>query len=553
MRIMFHKLKKYKSVFVILIISVLFCLDLFIRNGRPSAFDAPTHLTNIAQFTKALRDHDFPVRWMDGFANYGMPMGIIVQQMTSYLGAIFNLLTNNVVLSYNMVVLVGVFFSAYFFYRFLRLHFSENASLLGTILFNFAPYRIINVYVRGALPEFFSHVFFPLILIGLFLWIKKQDKRGLLYLFAGTLGTLLTHPFVMVIGMFVWVPYALWLYFDAKPRPSLSVTFIVPVIVFILLALGISAFYILPLFQEIKYFYYGSAERFLPGQFLTIKNYIGDQWFYFFNNDIDVRGHVIHLGLIEGLIIAGGALYWILSKKKQNFLSWVLASFLLIFFFTTEYANPIYLKIKLLGSIQHNWRMFTSMILIAPLVVAFLQDKLKSMFFFWLILTIIIVTKVPQLYGKNYLIEPQSKYYWTKENLHGNILNTVWTGPTEDYPIKKVKGEIIAGNGQILKRDEHNSWRTYTVEVKDELRMVDNTFYFPGWKVYVDGKPTGIEWQDMNYRGVITYKVPSGSHEVKVVFENTKIRLLGNVISVGSLFLFVLTLLLGKKLLYLFK
>ena len=62
----------------------------------------------------------------------------------------------------------------------------------------------------------------------------------------------------------------------------------------------------------------------------------------------------------------------------------------------------------------------------------------------------------------------------------------------------------------------------YKVTATSEIRMVDYTFYFPGWKVLVDAKEVPIEFQDMNYRGVITYNVPSGNHEVVVKFTDTK-------------------------------
>lgn len=530
-----------------MIISGLFCVDLFIRQGRPSAFDGPTHLANIAQFTAALRAGDFPVRWMDGFANYGMPMGVIVQQTTSYLGALFNLILNNTVLSYNLVVFVGTFFSLYFFYLFLRCHFSNKSSLLGIVLFAFAPYRIINVYIRGALPEYFAHVFFPLILMGLYYWIVKRDTKGLMILGGGLVGILLTHPFTLVIGSFLFAPYALFLLLrNVKKEQFIAVC--IPIGITACIAIGITAYYILPLFTEIKYFYYGrSGQGLLPGQDLSLLNYLGDHWNYFTQYDIDVRGHVIHLGLFELGMVLAGILYWSVKDVRSKSLPLLLSIFVVLVFFTTRFANPIYTSIKFLGGIQHNWRMFTSIVFIAPLIGAYIHNKTQSQIFFWLLIGIVFFSRIPQLYGKNYLSEPEVKYYWNKENLHGNVLNTIWTGPTQDYPVKKQKGEIIAGKGAILERKESNSVRTYTVRADTELRMVDNTFYFPGWRVYVDGVETLIEFQDMNYRGVITYMVAPGTHTVEVRFTNTKIRLLGNILSIISLGLAVVAISILKK------
>jgi len=521
--------------FILFIISLLLCLDLFLSKGRPSTFDGPSHLANIAQFTKALQSGDFPVRWMDGFGNYGMPMAIIIQQTTSYLGAIITLFTHDIFISYNIVVLIGAFFSTYLLYCFFTLHFSEEAALLGATLFNFAPYRIINIYIRGALPEFFSHVFFPVVFIGLYLFIKKRSMKGLIYLFIGFVGILLTHPFTFIIGMFIWVPYAVYLVWESGSANFIRDNILYLLLMF-LLVIGISAFYIIPLYLEIKYFYYGTGSHFIAGNFLTLKNYLGDQWYYFYQNDIEVRGHVIHLGLIESLVITAGMISLFFSKKgKGKFLYWIVPSLLVLIFFTTHYADFIFKKINLLGNIQHNWRLFTSIVFIAPLILAYLLNKVKSKTLLYLIFFVVIIFRFPQLYGKNYLLEKQDTYYWTKLNLAGNIMNTVWTGPTQDYPVKKIKGEILEGKGKIIKRNERNSWREYEIKADTDLRLVDYTFYFPGWKVYVDKKEVPIEFQDMNYRGVITYKIPKGKHTVLVKFTDTKVRLLANMVSLFSL------------------
>ncbi len=92
-----------------------------------------------------------------------------------------------------------------------------------------------------------------------------------------------------------------------------------------------------------------------------------------------------------------------------------------------------------------------------------------------------------------------------------------------------------------------NSWRKYKIAAQQKIRMVDNTFYFPGWKVYIDGKETLIEFQDMNYRGIITYYVPAGNHDILVRFEDTKVRRVANSISMATLILFITIIFIEKK------
>ena len=88
--------------------------------------------------------------------------------------------------------------------------------------------------------------------------------------------------------------------------------------------------------------------------------------------------------------------------------------------------------------------------------------------------------------------------------------------------------------GKIISSQVQNGKRMYKVSAQSDLQMVDYTFYFPGWHAYVDDIKTDIQFQDPAYRGVITYAVPKGEHEVKVVFEDTKIRIFGKIITLLS-------------------
>jgi hypothetical protein len=149
----------------------------------------------------------------------------------------------------------------------------------------------------------------------------------------------------------------------------------------------------------------------------------------------------------------------------------------------------------------------------------------------------VIWFRVPQFYGKNYVIQPESDYYFNQANLHSTNFNTIWSSNSEDYEVKTVQAQIIAGVGELKVIEQKNSSRVYQTNSNEELRLIDYTFYFPGWTVYVDGKPTEIEFQDLNYRGLITYRVPDGSHQIKVSYEHTKTRLFGLLASgVGLVF-----------------
>ena len=521
------------------IISVIFIFDLFLHRGQPTTFDGPTHISNIAQIYDAMRDGEFPARWGNGFARYGMPIPIFAQQVTSYLGAFVNFITRDVVLSYNVVVLIGLLLSTVLMYVFLRLHVGRIPAIAGAFLFHFAPYRIMNVYIRGALPEFLSSIFILGILISLNLLLEKKRTSSYIFLTLSIALLLLTHPFMFVVGSLIFVPYGLYLWFKNKQQKSTKFILFLSVA----LGFGIAAYFLVPLLREIKYFYYGlSSDHFVKGHFLTIQQFISEQWFYF-KNDVATRAHYHLGGVIEGLTLVVSVLVsgsMLLRKKKFSIEHVFVLVGLVYIFFMLSVSQVLYEKIKLLGNIQHPWRMLTGYIIIPPVLLAFLLEKFKykKIALFSLIIIIAFI-RFPELYGKNYTEYPQKSYFLTDYNRHGTVMNTIWTGEVRSYPYKSQKAQIIEGKGTIKSQNVKNAERQYSVDAQSEVRLADYTFYFPGWRAYVDSAEVPIEFQDPEYRGVITYKIPPGQHQVTVKFTETKVRQLGNAVTLLSLAAFV--------------
>lgn len=541
------------NFFFILIITCLLVFDLFANRGQSANMDGTVHITTIAQYYKAMQDGEWFVRWSDGFANYGLPVPLFAHQLVSYTGGLLTFITHDAVPSFNILLFLGTLFSTSFSYLFLRLYFSENESLGGSVLFHFSAYRIINLYIRGAIHEYISAMFLPLILISLYFLINKRKS---IYFFALTVfffGLLLTHPMMIIIYGFIIGPYYIFLMWNKKWKDILTITG--SVILSFFISIFIAAYYYIPLFLEKKYFYFGAFKsQYEYNQNLLLNNFFNPNWFYFFRNDVLSRGHFIKLGLIEtiGIIVSIvlSCIYLIKRRKYSNrtalFIFFSFLSFIIIFF-TTKHSAFFYEKIYFLGSIQFPWRMLSSLVFIPPFLFAYLFSRIKKEWTVYAFIILICVSIFPQLYGKNYTLHPQSHYSFTPMNLHSNKLNTIWTGETESYPIQKIKPAIIAGKGTIQIVEVKNSSRTYIVVAEERIRMADYTFYFPGWKVYIDGVPTIIEFQDMNYRGVITYYVPEGRHTVLVKFEDTKVRMFANAASVFSLIAFGALIFIEKK------
>jgi len=555
---------------VVALLNVVITSDYFFHGSKSANFDAIAHITTIAQFHKAMSDGEFPVAWGDGFANYGLPLGTIAHQIPAYLGGLLTFITHDPLLSFNLIYLLAAIVSAILFYAFLTIFFSAETVLLATIFYSLAPYRIMNLYMRGAMPEFASAVWVPLLLIAMH-FIQKSGRTMWYFIFGfGVLGLILTHPMMLI----VYAPI-LGIWAVLKFRTDLRVW--LKVLTASLVALFISAYYFLPLNLEVKYLYYGSMQNYYSrNQHTTLDTFFNPFWRYncTYRNDIFGRCQLTKGGVTETIIMAIllsigvsaflhrrqiGRYFHKVRAQWDHYLSASSLNDLIIFaffgalvsiFFSSIALEPLYERIKIISSIQYPWRFLSSYLFFPPIALAimfeFIRLKKWSNYLWYGLVIFIIIARFPQLYAKNYTQIPIAAYYFTPYNLHSLTMNTRWSGDSRDYPVRREKAEIIQGKGKINDRMLKNASRVYTIHADTDLRISDNTFYFPGWHVYIDGVEANIEFQDPAYRGVITFAVPKGKHEVIVEYKDTKVRMLGKIVTVATLIILVVYVVLLK-------
>ena len=83
---------------------------------------------------------------------------------------------------------------------------------------------------------------------------------------------------------------------------------------------------------------------------------------------------------------------------------------------------------------------------------------------------------------------------------------------------------------------------TMMVDSPSAFDLKLNHFYFPGWKVTIDGQETELSVTEPDGRMLVS--VPAGRHELKMILEPTSARRLGTGISLaaGLMFLVVVTI-----------
>ena len=126
-----------------------------------------------------------------------------------------------------------------------RRFWGHLGGLISALFYVFAPYRAIDVWVRGALPESLAFVFFPLILLSLEKYLHRPRLLPLLEFSLSWAGLVLVHN----LSAFMFFPFVIiwWLW---RSRQSRGIMSGIPLLAAFIFSLFLSAFYLLPVIFE---------------------------------------------------------------------------------------------------------------------------------------------------------------------------------------------------------------------------------------------------------------------------------------------------------------
>lgn len=130
--------------------------------------DSPFLLQRLQQLETAVLDGHFPARWMpEANYGYGYPFYNYYAPLSIYITLLFRLFGFGYVQAIQLSQLAGFVVAAAGMFALGRRWFqSEWAGLLTAVAYTFAPFHMVNVYVRGdSLAEFWAMAFYPLVLL----------------------------------------------------------------------------------------------------------------------------------------------------------------------------------------------------------------------------------------------------------------------------------------------------------------------------------------------------------------------------------------------------
>lgn len=508
----------------------------------------------------------FP-RWVNGLGfGFGYPLFNFYPPLIYYMGLIFHTIGFSFIWSTKLMFIASILTGSVGAYLLARNFFSRKIAYVVVTLYTYFFYRAVVMYVRGALAEFFAGSVLLFLFDALIRMYRKPSLGAMVYVATAFGVLILAHPLIAFPSVIYIIFFGLFLLAKAKDRFK----FMWKGLWGGVLGLGLSAFFWLPSLVERKY---TLVDAILTHElasyqihFVCPYQFWFSPWGFGGSEAGCIDGMTFQLGHIHIfiLIMAIALLAWsiIRHRLKQRTHMMLFILFLLLFtlFMATDYSAFIWSRISFLWYLQFPWRFLAFAAVFIALLGGYAIDALSNFIsrfrvLPWLLVIgvclIVIVKYLPYFHPQRYLdvTDAQRTSFdeiaWrisstsfefvpkqvavTKSSQNTTILN-IQKNNLPDHPMT-----VISGSGIIQSIRNTNELQEYSVRSDKGFVGQINTYYFPGWHVYLDGKETPINTQNTYYLMRIT--IPPGNHTVQAIFRNTQIRTIGDSISILSLFI----------------
>jgi hypothetical protein len=552
------------------LILVVLVIPSFFSLLRPGFYPMHDDLQafRVHQMDKCIQDLQIPCRWVPDMGyQYGYPQYNYYPPSIYYLAEAFHLLGFQFIDTIKIVVALGFILSAVFMYLFLKSWLGAWPGFVGAILYTYIPYKAVNVYVRGALNEFWAAVFFPLLFWSALRLVKYKEKKDIVFFALSVALLLITHNLMTLIFIpiiLVWV--LLLLTFDKRWKVALK--FILGGI----LGFFLAAFFTLPVTFEKEYVhletiiggYFDYRQHFANLNQLFITNFFdygSSQW-----KDGDglslSAGHVQWIGSLFAVIFA----LFLYKKEKQKAIFTLVLGLLALLnlFMIHQKSSFIWSMFDFLKWLQFPWRFLsnvTFLLSILSAVFIYFLIKIPGKINYSLVMGILLIVSALLLYGS--FFQPREWYDITdKEKFSGEAWNKQLTVSIFDYlpiyakfpPITPASNlpETLEGNIVFKDYKKGSNYQQGTAEVTGSTGLVRlPLFDFPGMEVKIDGEKVHHWNNDCRNQefclGLITFEIPEGTHKLETKLTNTPIRTVGNILTTLGLIISCIIIFKGKN------
>lgn len=534
-------------------------LSIFMRYGLPMTHDVLTHLWRIMYLDSYVQSGMIYPRWLpDMLLGYGYPALNYYAAGTYYLVEVLHLvgfsLYHAFVLAQSLLMLFAGM-GMYMLARDILADVREDAPFwppfLAAVAYIYAPYLLINIYARGAIAESGAQMILPWLLWSFRrIWRAEHPNRYILPAALILAGLAVTHTISLLTVPPLLVAYLLvlgWHTPSWQPRLVASVTAIVA-------AMGISAFYWLPLIFERAYV--------SDIGFMIARVFMLPKSFYEWGNLLDT--HLLYkapidppwkLGLFQVTVAILGMLFALRQGREWRFWIGVVVACALLMARITE---PLWQDTELLLIVQFPWRLLAIIQLPIALFFGLLLAQLRQR---WLLATMGLVLVLLTIWVHlprmdwEYILSPANNgfnrathaYFEAGRGkiIQGERANTAvqefrpkWADESLRLDPATVTPDV-SFSPVTVSVDGANAFATQLTVTTPELFVLRlASYYFPGWRARITadaGQSRDLQPYPSTNLGLLTLDIPAGYHTVFVEWAGTPLAHWATIVSLMSL------------------
>jgi hypothetical protein len=531
--------------YILLLIMVLPLAAPYLEPGYQFADDRYAPYLRVEALRQAIADGQVPPRWFAEFdGGYGSPYPSFYAMLFYYAAAGINALGMNVGAAVELSAFLAIVMAAIGIFVLARSLWGVGAGLLSAALYTYAPYHLVDAFVRGALSELAAFAWFPFIVYTTYQAILTHRKTWLVLSALSIAGLVLTHNLMPIIFLPVILTVlglvAVLIGHSRRARwAGLGAVGVSAV-----LGLLVSAYLWLPIVVERSLL---RLEYFLQ---------------YDFHGDFVSRGTMFAWASSEppytsvGLILVGAAIVgslvvvWSGSRSSHRLLALgALAAGVFFLFMATRRSAWIWEHVPLLPLVQFPWRFlapasFCLALAAGPFARLFGNEQAG-----WgvaiVLGTAIYIQSGPLIHIAHQIdaatIEnmPICQEVWGTQDYRPATSRTLfWRGetppadPADPHVLLPCEGSLTlssAGDAQVRSISRQGTrWEVQYAAERPASATIPQ-FYFPGWSARVDGVSIPVGPSAGN--GLVQVSLPAGEHSLEVEYHDTPVRASSDVLS----------------------
>lgn len=553
------KYLKYLIFLFAAAISLLAVLPLFHSGFFPMHDD--TQIGRVVEMTRALRDGEFPVRWVRDLGyGYGYPLFNFYGPFPYYIGSFFVLIGLNVLTATKIMMGIPIILSGICMFWFVSEFFGKIPAAIASVLYVFFPYHAVNLYVRGDIGELYAYVFLPVILLAFFklYYLAQQDKKmpvkWIVVLSVSFALLVISHNLSAFMMALMLMP----LFIGGVIFSPGRLKFAMWVVGGMILAFLLSAFYAIPVVAEMKYTNVLSqigGGSYFADHFVCPSQLWNSPWGFGGSVKGCIDGFSFKLGK-STVIFAGISLLvflYALFRRERSYMFLILSIYFILvlsIFLLLSQSIFIWKHVPDMDFLQFPWRFLNFVGLSLSVVVAVGVYLFHKTFFITnrvIILLAIIIFAITLFFNAK-LFAPQSfiqhplSYYtsesylkWYVSSLSDEYLPKNFKKISSKNDVVKFPLEIISGNGVISNFVHTTNLLRANLSLSQSSPVHIYIAYFPAWKFKVDNHPVNFSIQHDG----IQVLIPKGNHVIEAQYQKTTIENIADIISLVGVIIVV--------------